>query len=193
MDTAIRTRAALMIWAATKRVSVLCMAALMLLAGIASAGAAQVTIVALGTSNTVGRGVPSQESYPTQLQSLLRAKGYDVHVINMGVNGDSTAGILARVNSVPSGTRLVLLEFAAPNEAKHGITNTAANVAEIQSRLAARNIKSIDLSGTFQNEHRAAAASGNLVDTPAGPHLNGVVYGQIAAQVLPQVEAAIGR
>jgi len=100
---------------------------------------------------------------------------------------------LARVNSVPSGTRLVLLEFAAPNEAKHGITNTAANVAEIQSRLAARNIKCIDLSGIFQAAHRTAGPAGNLVSTPAGPHLNGVAYGAIVAQILPQVEAAIGR
>ena len=102
-------------------------------------------------------------------------------------------GILARVNAVPSGTRLVLLEYGPPNEVKHGITNTAENMAAIQSRLAARNIKCIDLTGIIQAAHRTAGAAGNLVDTPAGPHLNGVAYAAIAAQILPQVEAAIGR
>jgi GDSL-like Lipase/Acylhydrolase len=88
------------------------------LAGVATTKAAHVTIVALGTSNTAGRGLPSSQSYPSQLQAMLRAKAYDVSVINKGVNGDTTVGMLARVGSVPSGTRLVLFEYARPNEAR---------------------------------------------------------------------------
>jgi acyl-CoA thioesterase-1 len=179
--------------AVTKRaVSMTCLAAVML-AGIATSGAAQITIVALGTSNTRGRGLPPQQSYPAQLQAMLRAKGENVQVINMGVNGDTTAGMLARLNSVPSGTRLVLLEYSPVNEAQGGITNTAANLAAIQGRLAARNIKSIVVTGIVQSEHRAARSTGNLISTPAGPHLNATAYGDVAAQVLPQVEAAVGR
>ena len=124
---------------------------------------------------------------------MLRSNGYDVRIINMGVNGDTTAGMLARVNSVPSGARLVLLEYSTSNEARRGITNSAANMAAIQGRLAARSIKTIDLTGLIQSEHRIAGSSGNLISTPAGPHLNAVAYGHVAAQALPQVEAAIGR
>ena len=42
------------------------------------ARAERVTIVALGASNTVGRG---GTSYPAELEALLKAKGYDARVI----------------------------------------------------------------------------------------------------------------
>jgi acyl-CoA thioesterase-1 len=167
--------------------------AMVLLTGIVEVSAAQITIVALGTSNTRGRGLPPQQSYPAQLQAMLRAKGDNVRVINMGVNGDTTAGMLARLKSVPSGTRLVLLEYWPLNESRGGITNTAANLAAIQARLAARNIKIIEMTGIFQNAHRAANRSGGTISTPAGPHLNAAGYREVAAQVLSEVEADIGR
>ena len=186
--------AALLSSAATKRAAwSACLAAVMLISAIAASGAASITIVALGTSNTRGRGLSAPEAYPAQLQAMLRAKGHDVQVINMGVNGDTSAGMLARLNSVPSGTRLVLLEVWPNNEARRGITNTTDNVAAIHTRLAARNIKVIDVYSIFQGEHAAAGAAGNLIATPAGPHLNAVAYGHAAAQIVPQVEAAIGR
>lgn len=176
-----------------RAVAMACLAAVLLFAAIAVAGTAGITIVALGTSNTRGRGLPPQQAYPAQLQAMLAAKGEKVQVINLGVNGDTSAGMLARLNQVPGGTRLVLLEYWPRNEARRGITNTAANVAEIQSRLAARGIKCIVVTGIFQSAHSAAGAAGNFIATPAGPHLNAVAYGQVATQILPQVEAAIGR
>jgi acyl-CoA thioesterase I len=170
-----------------------CLAIAVLVPGIAASDAAQITIVALGTSNTRGRGVPPDQSYPAQLQALLRAKGIDARVVNMGVNGDSTVGLLARLNSVPSRTRLVLFEYSPVNELKHGITNTDANLAAIHTRLAARDIKVIDMVAYMRGARFSARGPGNTVDTPAGPHLSGVVYGAIAAEILPQVETAIGR
>jgi acyl-CoA thioesterase I len=174
------------------------LAVAVLVAGIAAAEAAQISIVALGTSNTRGKGVAADQSYPAQLQALLRAKGIDARVLNMGVNGDSTAGMLARLNSVPSGTRLVLLEYSPVNESKHGVTNTDANIAAIHAKLAARNIKVVDIGAYMQGAHVSARGRGNpgssnFVDTDHGPHLSGAVYAGIAAQLLPQVEGAIGR
>ncbi len=61
------------------------LAALLLFGCVPAAGAGQAIIVALGTSNSAGRGLPQSQSYPAQLQALLRAKGYGVRVINMGV------------------------------------------------------------------------------------------------------------
>jgi acyl-CoA thioesterase-1 len=168
------------------------LALLLLFANIATASAAQVTVVALGTSNSKGRGLAASESYPAQLQALLRAKGYDVRIINMGVNGDSTAGILARVKSVPQGTRLVLVEYAKGNEDRHHVTNTSANMAEIRSELAARKIKSVDITGVMSLAFVRARGSGGLINA-GGPHLNAAAYGEVARQVLPEVEAAIGR
>ncbi|MEH2623113.1 lysophospholipase L1-like esterase [Bradyrhizobium sp. AZCC 1719] len=42
----------------------------------APAGAA--TIVALGTSNTYGKGVARGQAYPAQLEAILRAEGANV-------------------------------------------------------------------------------------------------------------------
>lgn len=178
---------------ARRAASMICISIVLLLTGIATSTAAQVTIVALGTSNTLGRGVPISQAYPAQLQAALRARGHNVQVINMGKNGDTSAGMLARLNSVPRGTQVVLLEIWPNQEVRSGVTNTSANSAAIHSQLAARNIKIIEMTGIFQNEHRAAAAAGNEVPTPAGPHLNPTAYSHVVAQVLPEVEAAIGQ
>ena len=52
-------------------------------------GSAQ--IVALGASATAGYGLPSSESFPSQLQAMLRARGSATRVINAGVSGETTA------------------------------------------------------------------------------------------------------
>jgi acyl-CoA thioesterase-1 len=79
---------------------------LMLCVSESYAAAAEVTIVAIGSSSTEGHGVPYQESYPAQLEAMLRAKGVDARVINAGIGGDTTGGMLARLDSaVPDGTR----------------------------------------------------------------------------------------
>ena len=64
--------------------------------------AAVLNIVAIGASNTSCRGVGSQVAYPAQLQALLRKKGIQANVINAGVLGDTTAGMLRRVGSAIS-------------------------------------------------------------------------------------------
>jgi acyl-CoA thioesterase-1 len=148
---------------------------------VATAQAETIKIVALGASNTVGR---SGTSYPAELQAMLKAKGYDVEVTNAGVNGDTTAGMLARVDSaVPSGTRLVLLNPANINDTKQGIRGEqGANVAQIRSKLAARGIKMIVLP--------AFGAIGAIHSD--SEHFDAAGYRLMAARILPQVMAAIG-
>src|SRR5271169_6480528 len=69
------------------------------------------TVVALGASNTFGKGVSRNQAYPAQLEALLRARGLGVHVVNAGVNGDTTGGMLARLDHVvPKGTSVVVLQ-----------------------------------------------------------------------------------
>jgi acyl-CoA thioesterase I len=43
---------------------------------------AHAQVVALGASNTAGKGVAPQQAYPAQLEALLRSKGYDGRVVN---------------------------------------------------------------------------------------------------------------
>src|SRR5271156_3644349 len=65
------------------------------------------TVVALGASNTFGKGVSRSQAYPAQLEALLRARGISVHVINAGINGNTTGGMLARLDrGGPKGTNV---------------------------------------------------------------------------------------
>src|SRR5580704_13037119 len=96
-------------------------------------GSAQ--IVALGASATAGYGLPASDSFPSQLQAMLQAKGSSTRVINAGVSGETTTQILARVNSsVPEGTRIVILSIFMLNDSTHGVSSAQhnANVASIR-------------------------------------------------------------
>jgi acyl-CoA thioesterase I len=160
------------------------LAVLLLAAG--SADAASINIVALGASNTYGKGVARGQDYPAQLQAMLRAKGLDARVANAGINGDTTGGMLARLSSaVPAGTQIVILQPGG-NDQRKGQSGRESNIATIKSQLAARNIKVIMLDRVL-----GGMASQNIQTD--GQHLTPEGYRIIAARLLPQVTAAIGR
>lgn len=124
-------------------------ALLLALAGgiIASTGPASAQIVALGHSAVRGH-VAGSEMWPAALESMLRARGSRVHVINAGINGETTAEELARVDSaVPEGTRIVILAINGANDARRNLAGAAeapANIAAIKRSLKARHIRIID-------------------------------------------------
>ncbi|MDQ4062081.1 MAG: GDSL-type esterase/lipase family protein, partial [Pseudomonadota bacterium] len=102
-------------------------------------------IVALGDSNTAGFGVAGQEAFPAQLQAMLRARGYDVLVSNAGISGDTTQGMLGRLDSVvPQGTRIVIVQ-GGYNDLRRGGSpaQIMANIDAILSRLRARQIRAV--------------------------------------------------
>lgn len=146
--------------------------------------AATTNIVSLGASNTAGKGVGTQQSFTGQLEAVLRAKGYDVNIANAGVNGDTSAGMLARLGSaVPDGTQIVILGANnASNDNKNGTGGQrAANVSAILSQLRARHIKVIMVPKL--NAPRQAD----------GEHFSVEGHTKMAAALLPLVIAAIGR
>lgn len=57
-----------------------------------------VTIAALGDSLTEGYGLPVEDGLVPRLEAWLQQDGLDVHIINAGVSGDTTAGGLARAD-----------------------------------------------------------------------------------------------
>lgn len=73
------------------------MSMLFMFCGFAAA-AEQVVIAALGDSLTQGYGLPEQDGFVPQLKRWLQVQGADVHLINAGVSGDTTAGGAARVD-----------------------------------------------------------------------------------------------
>lgn len=139
------------------------------------------TVVALGASNTYGKGVARSEAYPAQLEAILRARGSSVRVVNAGINGDTTAGMLGRLGrAVPNGTTAVILQPGG-NDGRKG---SADRTAEIQSRLSARNIPVIMMGNNMLH---------GLPHQPDGQHLTPEGYHMLAGAIASQVAGAIGR
>lgn len=154
------------------------------LAAAQTAHAASGTIVALGASNTYGKGVARNQAYPAQLEAILRAKGHTVRVVNAGINGNTTAQMLARLNgAVPAGTRAVILQPGG-NDRRKGRDDTAQNVAEIQSRLAAKGVRVVMMeNGMFRGLPKQAD----------GQHMTPEGYRMLADAIAGQVEGVLGR
>jgi acyl-CoA thioesterase I len=119
---------------------------------LASTDFASAQIVVLGHSAAHGYVAPN-EMWSAVLESMLRAKGSQVHVTNAGVNGETTEAELARVDSaVPDGTRLVILTVNGSNDARKlaaGAAGAAANIAAIKRKISSRGIRIIDAMGIY--------------------------------------------
>ena len=110
---------------------------------VGQATAKPVKIVAFGDSLTAGLGVDQDQAYPAKLEAALRAKGFDVSVINAGVSGETTKGGLARLDwAIGDDVDIVIVELGA-NDALRGIdpAQTRKNLFAIVDRLVARGKK----------------------------------------------------
>jgi acyl-CoA thioesterase-1 len=148
----------------------------------------RVTIVALGASNTEGWGVSAADAYPAKLQVLLNARGIDAAVINAGIAGDTTGGMLARLErAVPAGTHLVILQ-PGTNDERTGLgAQRAGNIEKMRSWLSARKTRLIIIENAMLDAlPRDQLREDGLHFTPAG-------YATLAERILPQVLAALGR
>ena len=138
------------------------------------------TVVALGASNTFGKGVSRSQAYPAQLEGLLRAKGLNARVINAGINGDTTGGMLARLDRmVPKGTSVVILQPGGNDRRKLAPDQTS----EIQARLAAMGVKVVLLPNGMLH---------GLPHQPDGQHLTPEGYHMLAEELVGQVAGALG-
>jgi acyl-CoA thioesterase-1 len=145
--------------------------------------AAGKVIVALGASHTFGKGVHRGEDYPAQLENFLAEKGFDVQVINSGVNGQTTGGMLERLEaSVPPNAVIVILQPGG-NDKRKGVENKRApNIAKIQERLKAKGIAVIMMENRVFRRYPKQADGQHL--TPAG-------YSDLARSILPKVIAVL--
>ena len=118
----------------------------------------------------------------------LTAKGIDANVANAGIAGDTTGGMLARLDrSVPEGTQLVILQPGLNDEAMGTGAERSANIEKIRSRLAARNIKLLLIENAMLDAlPRSELRSDGIHFTPKG-------YAILAERILPQVLAALKR
>jgi acyl-CoA thioesterase-1 len=68
----------------------------------AAASAQKPAILVMGTSLTAGYGIDISESWPSRLQKLLDSAGLSFRIINAGVSGETSAGVLRRADWVLS-------------------------------------------------------------------------------------------
>ena len=115
-------------------------------------------IVAFGDSNTYGYGAPRNGTWPAQIENLLRARGYDVTIVNAGVSGDTTIDALRRFDKAfPAGTDAAIVFFGR-NDWRKGTPASAIrhNLAIIVDRLRQRGIQVL-LIGFKPNDFSAVA------------------------------------
>lgn len=146
---------------------------------------AQAQIVAIGASNVAGRGVSSSDAWPAQLEGMLAAKGRNIHVTNAGINGDTNAGMLARLDSaVPEGTRIVLLDRYGGgwNARRLGRGDQNAELAAIEAKLRSRHIRVIPM--WWNAVLRNYLQPDHIHFTPEGHRV-------VAAHMLPAVMGAV--
>ncbi len=181
----------------------------------APALAQTVRIVAIGDSNTYGYGVKRPGAYPAQLEGLLRAKGYDVTIVNAGRNGDMTAEGMARLaKAVPEGTDAAIV-FLGRNDWRKGVPEVAIarNLDIIVGALRNQGIEVL-LVGFDPNDFSDVAEKYGalyypdffagvttlgrkrgryVIDGDIGRHLNADGYAIVVEQMLPTVETLIQR
>ena len=117
---------------------------------------------------------------------MLAAKGYNVHVANTGISGDTNAGMLARLDQAePDDTRFVLLGTIGGtfNARRLGQGDQKAEFSAIVARLRSQGIKIIPVT---------ASSVGRNALQADGIHLTTEGHARLAARLLPSVVRALG-
>ncbi len=188
----------------------------------ADSTARPIRLIAFGDSLTAGYMLKPTESFASQLEMALQAKGHKVRVINAGVSGDTTAAGLERLDwTLSEGADAVLLELGA-NDALRGIdpketrTNLDKMLTAIKSKGADVLIAGMKAPGNWGDDYVETfdAIFPELAEKYAAPlypfFLEGVALdpklvlsdglhptaagvAEIVKRILPQAEALVGR
>lgn len=143
-------------------------------------------VIALGASNTIGRGkgpghggVDRSQAFPAQLEAMLRQQGCKARVLNAGVAGDTPGGMAARLpRLLTKQTKVVVLQ---PGGNDSG-ADRAAGIARIEQLLAERKIALVTLDRPGQ------IARGYQL--PDGLHFSAEGHAAFASYLLPKILAA---
>ena len=147
-------------------------------------------IVALGASNTEGRGrgpnadgVPREQAFPAQLEKLLAARGCNRSVANEGVAGDTTSGMLARLpGALAADTKVLILQPGGNDERKGlDLDEHKKNIAAIRDYAREHGVKVIML------DHPGQISGGDR--EPDRMHFSEEGHKKFAAYLLPKVLA----
>lgn len=117
-------------------------------------------VVALGDSLTFGFGADKADNYPT---ALAQKTGWNI--INQGINGDTTADVLARLDGVfDESPKLVLLGIGGNDVLKRvNPAETRTNLVDIIKQLTNKNIPVVLIA---EPHFSASALFGKASDNP---------------------------
>jgi len=190
------------------------------LAGAAAAAQPAPEVAILGDSITAGYGLARGQALPAQLEAELARMGRAARVRPAGVNGDTTAGGLRRVDrAVPAGTKVCVVALGG-NDLLLGTDPKAveANLDGIVRRLKARGVTVVlagvqvpvilagawgrNFNGAFQSVARrhglafvpdmlAGVALNPRLNQDDGIHPNAAGVGVIARRLAPSVARAL--
>lgn len=80
-----------------------------------------ITIVALGDSLTEGYGVEEHHAYPSLLEATLQKKGISCTVVNAGISGETSSGLLSRIDWVLSLKPDIVILCTGANDGLRGM------------------------------------------------------------------------
>ena len=106
-------------------------------ASAAVAGAGVRTVLFIGTSLTAGLGLNPDSAYPQLIQEKIESAHLPFDVVNAGVSGETTAGLLRRLDWLLRGNFDVIVVESGANDGLRGtpVATVRENLREIVSRI----------------------------------------------------------
>ena len=106
--------------------------------GPAAAGQKR-AVLFLGTSLTVGLGLDADSAYPQQIQRKIDERKLPYETVNAGVSGETSAGLLRRLEWVLQHPAAVIVVETGANDGLRGqsVAATKATIGQILTRIRA--------------------------------------------------------
>ncbi|MGE5732862.1 MAG: arylesterase [Gemmatimonas sp.] len=104
-----------------------------------ASGAARRTVLFVGTSLTAGLGLEPDSAYPMLVQRKIDSAGLPFDVVNAGVSGETSAGLLDRLDWLLRGQFDVMVIETGANDGLRGLPPAAlrANLEKALDRIKA--------------------------------------------------------
>lgn len=105
--------------------------------GTVHADTGRKTVLFLGTSLTAGLGLEPDSAYPQQLQRKIDAARLPYQTVNAGVSGETSAGLLRRLDWVLQRPAAVIVVETGANDGLRGqsVAATKATIGQIIDRI----------------------------------------------------------
>lgn len=105
-------------------------------ASVAAAAGAR-TVLFIGTSLTAGLGLEPDSAYPQLIQEKIESAHLPFDVVNAGLSGETTAGLLRRLDWLLRGNFDVVLVESGANDGLRGtpVATVRENLKEILSKI----------------------------------------------------------